>query len=520
MVSAGFCDVVARRYRLLASAEAWVAPSETSPLDAIGRALKELESSSGRRILGERGVIVPATLDGAGCDAIVFSDGRPLRLLALTVGKEPDGMDNAIDPCVAEVVTALHLDDANESRAGLVSRIASLVQGGQPAALLVVAGHEPAASDALDALARALTAAQALCSHGLPPIVFAASAAERELFSASLRQIGQRAQSMLPTIRQTEPSKLRDELRAVWHEQHVAQPVSRALTESVGYAPVPRLESLGRACQMLAAWRESPVWLIEFGATDLLVLRATPDAIQIALKSVQHLQLDDGAVELAEWLRRPWLAADDRTAIETQRGLTARAIAQTAGDIPATGRSEALPGLVIGRGVGLTRRLPAEDAAAAMCLGIGLTGPVAVALDRHSLLAGAGILLDLRPDAAADLIRDSLDFLGAVAIGRTESTDGACLQVEGGPPGQKAPSDVRPGELTILSALEWSNVEITLSPGRSVDVGSGGGRRQQVLLNDGEVGAVLTIAHGAASRRWAHPRGAQVSLSSVVRRPS
>lgn len=261
------------------------------------------------------------------------------------------------------------------------------------------------------------------------------------------------------------------------------------------------------------------MWTIEVSESDVVVSRATAERIETVRRAIGQLKID-APVEVAEWLRRPWLAADDRASVERERALTARAIAEVSGDLRSLGRSEPLPVLVIGRGAGLVHRLPPVDAAAAMCQGIGLTGPTMVALDRSCLLAGAGVLLETQPDVAADLIRDALDLLGVVVVGRTGDADDARVQVEGVAAETKTPSDVRLDELTVLSAVEWSSSEISLSPGRSVDVGYGDGRGGQIMVGDGEIGAVLTIVRGHGPRRWARVPGSGGGLSALLRRSS
>lgn len=519
-LSAVLGDVVARRYRAVASAEAWMVRSDASPLDAVGRALRGLEAASGRRLMNERGVVIPTSPDGVGCDSILVAGGRPLKAAFVAFGKVASTVLDGVDPLVIEIGTLLSVEGVAEERVGLTAEIATLLRENRPDVLVVVGGPDNGSADSPLTLGRALTVAHANCPGGLPTMVLVAIPSVRERFNAGLRRHGHRAPGALPTIREVDPEGLGAELRLIWSERESAQPVWQVLAGGIGHGPAPRLESLGRACQALAGWRESAVWAVEIGDSDVVVMRAGADRIDTQVRSIGQLKLQRDTDEVDEWLRRPWLAPNDRASVERQRALTIQAIAEVASEVRSQGRSEPLPGLIVGRGVGLVHRLPSTDAAAALCLGIGLTGPVTVALDRHGLLAGAGILLESRPDAAEDLIRDSLDLLGAVVVGRTVDVDGAHVRVEGGPEGEKAPSDVRLDELTVLSAADWANTEITLTPSRSVDVGSGEGHRGQVTLGEGEIGAVLTIARGPALRRWARVQGSRIRFPDLIRRTS
>ena len=517
-VSAVLCDVVAGRHRLVASADSWQTSADSGPLDAAERAFRGLEASSGRRLLGGHGVVVPTTHDGVGCDLLLVSGGKPLRALVLSFGKVASSVLDTIDSSVVELLPLLSVEDAIEERLGLVGEVATALRDYRPDVLLLVGGTEASSFPVTTALAGMLSTIQTCHPGGLPTVLLAAPSAVRERVVADLRLRARRALDAVPTVQQTEIDGLSNQLLTIWRDYYSALPFWRALASGEESRPVPRLESIGQACQALSRSKGAPIWAIEVGDSDVIVLRATPDRIAMARRSIPRLAFSRDVGELDEWLARPWLTEIDRPSIEHQRELTVRAIAEVAGEIRSLGRSEALPALVVGRGVGLIQRLPPTDAAVAMCLGIGLTGQSTVALDRHGVLAGAGLLLERYPDAGVDLIRDALDDLGVVVIGRTFESESARVQIEGVSTGAKAPSDVLPHEVTVLSSIEWTNSEIALNPSRTVDIGSGDGRRGQVSLGESEVGVMLTISTERGTRRWARGQGMSGGLGALLRR--
>ncbi|MGH2461984.1 MAG: hypothetical protein ACRDIY_24270 [Chloroflexota bacterium] len=517
-VSAVLCDVVAGRHRIVSSAEAWQIPPDQGALNAAGRALRGLEASSGRRLLSDQGAVSPMTHDGVGCDLMVVSGGGPLRALVVLLGKVAPSILDAVEPAVADLIPLGSVEEAIEERRGLVGRIASSLRGDRPDVLLVVGGAELATGQATSALAGTLTTVHTCCPGGLPIVVLAAPPAVRERVVADLRLRMRRALDAIPPVRQTEPEGLAEQLRVIWREKHAAAPIWRALTSGEEIHPLPRLESIGTACQTLSRSKGAPVWAIEVGDADVAVWRATPERFDLARRPIAQLTLGRESGDLDEWPRRPWLAEVDRPSIERQRERSVQAIAEVADGLRDLARAEPRPALVVGRGVGLVHRLPATDAAVALGLGIGLTGPAPVALDRHQILAGAGVLLERYRDAGVDLIRDGLDDLGMLVIGRTVELEGARLQIDAGSKGVKAPSDVHPGEVTALSSLEWTHAEISLNPSRSVDIGYGDGRRGLVSLGECEIGAVLTLTADRGTRRWAKASGAPGRLGGILRR--
>src|SRR5579883_2066621 len=393
-VSAVLCGVVAGHYRLVSSAEAWHRSSDADVLDAVGRAFRGLEAASERRLLGTHGVVVPMTRDGVGCDLTIVSGGSPLRALVLSFGKAATSFLDGIDPAVADLLPLFAVEDAIEERLGLTGEILSSLREHRPDALILVGSEEVGSFQSTPALAGALTTVHACHPGGLPTVLLAGPAAVRERLVADLRQRVRRGPDSVPPVQQTEPSDLSDHLKRLWQEKWASHPAWRAFAGGGDSPPIPRLTSIGRTCQELSRTRESPVWAIEVGDSDVVAWRATPERVDLVRRSIGQLapQRNDG--ELDEWLSRPWLAEVDRASIERQRDLTSRAIGEVAGELRGLGRSEPRPGLVVGRGVGLVHRLPAADAVIAICLGIGLTGPTPVALDRHGLLAGAGLLLE------------------------------------------------------------------------------------------------------------------------------
>lgn len=523
-VSAVLCDRVANRYRFAATGRAWRQPSENSPLPALGRAIRAVESAGGRQLLRDGSLVAPESPDGIGCDTVLLSGGRPLCVAAMTLGRDSNDILAKLDPFVADVVVTIEADVADDERHGLLGRLVTELADRPIDLLLVIAAGSVSASDAPAALASVLKVAQSVFPDRWPSLLLAAPSAIADQFKASFRPaFGQAsyraAQAAPPTLRQTEPARLSAELQAIWQERQPPSAVTQALAGALGRAPLSRLDGLRRACLALATSRQSPVWLAEVSEADVVVVRATPNDAVGAIRGLDALTLAPADV-VAEWKRRPWLAPADRDGVDRQRILATQAIAQVARHIERDRRADLLPGLVIGRGVGLTQRLPAADAAAAVCLGIGLTGASAVALDRHSMLAGVATLLESRPDVAADLLPDSLDFLGEVVIGRTDDPASAVVQVDVGNERARAPGDVRVDELTVLAAEEWANAVVTLIPSRSVDVGSGAGKRSQVVIADGDVGGILTITRDAAPRKWLRHQEPRLHLPGLLRRPA
>jgi len=517
-------DVVAGRHRLVAAWREWTAQGERSMAAAFDRMVMEIERIVGRRLMDSSGLIRPEMADGQGCDAIIVTAGPPLRIASIPLSRTAvEAVLGAAEPAVWFSDSIYPLDSLLDQQGGLVTTLASVLRDRRPDVLLL-AGDDDSATAAGDllSLAAAIAAAGQLCRDPLPLVVAAMSPALRSRFVAALDQAAQRmlAPGAL-RIREGELAGLRTCLRDVWQERLTEQ-FPFAATGRPSPVPAPWLEGLGRAAHILSAWSEAPVWIADVEGELAVVVRAIGDDVALSLGCRHDLESlsvrTAGPGGAAERDRRPWLIQDDAAGITAERDALIRLLASAAAGIPPMGKRDQQPGLIVGRGFDLIARLPTEVAASAIGLGLGLTGACTVALDRHYLLAGAGALLDIQPDAAADLLYDALDPLGGVMIvraARPPEDRTARLRID---TAHGETIEVGWEEPVVLSGDAWERRDLRLTPPRRVDLGNGEGKRVDLALEGGELGLVVAAGDRSTARRWARSSGLQVRVGSVVRR--
>lgn len=520
-VTAALADRVADRHRLFATTEGWIAASEADPLEALGRAIADLELITARHLIAEGRLISPEAEDGAGGDAVLLTAGAPLQIALLAVTRRVvAGLHDPLDTAIAQVEEAAVVEDLLDGRVGLLEYLTEIGRRVQLDRLVLIGPEGSTELDGFQTLARALIATQSISPGRLPPLVLAAERPVRERFTTLVRQKGYRAvETLFPRFRECEPHQLGETLRLAWDEQQIPPAIVHALGGALRDGAAPRLTSLRQAAQALATIRGAVVWLADVSDRDVAVLRADPGRVELVFQPFERLSLDRHLLD--DWRRRPWLVANHRSGVVAERAAVAQAVAEVAREIRTDERAEPVPGLIVGRGSGLVCRLPASEAALALALGLGIVGPVEVALDRHNVLAGAGTLLDRNPDTAADLIEDALDPLGTVVVGRASGSterDGVVLAAEISNSEVRHTLELGLGQVETLAADRWTGAEVVLSPERSVDLGAGDGRRRQLRVGAGELGVIVTVTSQRSPRRWARPAGPRVRLPSIFGR--
>lgn len=526
-----FCDVVGGRRRVIAAERAWT-PRQDQLDEAVAEAITAIERTIGRKVSLDGALIVPETDDGIGCDAIALTGDQPLHvaIIALTAVSAEAALA-AIDPFVSQVARVLRLDEASEDRSDILSRIVALLTTEPPDVLVVAGGVDDAEPESAVLLGRALALAYNACPGPLPPILCATSRGVRDRLAGLLQSVDQRLVSnVIPSIRQVDRTVLREEIRQLWFEQRLSTTVTKAMGAGLRHTPLPRVEGLSRALQALATWREMPIWLVDVGDADVVVVRATLESVETASQPLAQatghaenlLVFPDAEIEDSAWMPRPWLAAADSHGVESGWLQLVDVIARCAADIFVDSSGDQFPGLLVVRGPGLLDRLPVADAVAAAAMGIGIVGAVSVAVDRQGVLGVAGAILDTMPDAGADLIYDALEMIGTLIVGRTSDGSSEVSMTLSNPRAKGAVASAEtifavPGVPTIvpLDARWEETVRISASP--NVDVGFGTGRSGKVELADGEFGAILVVGQVTAVRRWVIGHRSRLSIGALLR---
>jgi len=164
-------------------------------------------------------------------------------------------------------------------------------------------------------------------------------------------------------------------------------------------------------------------------------------------------------------------------------------------------------GLIIGSG-GILSHAPRRQQAALMLIdAFQPQGVTRLAVDSIFMMPQLGVLAEELPEAAMEVFRrDCLVALGTVVapVGRMRGNDEVVLEWRMG----SESGELRAGELKRISLAVEKKVDITITPGRGMDVGAGKGRRWTGTVEGGAAGVIfdgrgrpLELPGEAAERR-------------------
>jgi len=166
-------DVVEGQYRLISGTltRTTIAPPDNDVTLGLVRNLEQLQTQTGRLLLGEEGLIRPSRNDGSGFDefiATASSAGRPLRatLVGLMDGFSLQSAQNALTGTYVEAVKSLSLIDiqTEEDRVNAILR-------DNPDVIVIVGGTNTGNEESVRELIRLVELAVRLEPVGERPIV-------------------------------------------------------------------------------------------------------------------------------------------------------------------------------------------------------------------------------------------------------------------------------------------------------------------------------------------------------------
>lgn len=508
----------------------------------IRRAMSDLESSSGRRLLDDRENLIRPGSEGSGVDAYLStsSAGGGLQMVVL-------GLSSALSARSARAAAlgagAIVVDTiAFEDRLCPHERIEKL-RASRPDIVLLAGGTDRGAETQVLELAEMLAAAAPAPRLGPSerlPVLFAGNTALRRAISRTLEDRFDvfHVDNVLPDADRESLVAARARIQEIFL-QHVMRraPGFGALAETVDSPVLPTPLAVGRILTEASRRLGRDITCVDIGGatTDIFtvserrmersvsadlgmsycaanVLReATPEGIarwmtdapptrflqnEILGKAVRPTTLPVTALELSlehalakEAIRLAY--AGHREFVETsERARSGPALGRA---FAQTNEKDNAPGLLIGSG-GVLSHAPRPEQTAAMLIDAFLpTGVTELARDNFFILPHLGALLEVSPQAAMDVFeRDCWAPLGAcVAPSGSAKTGKPILELELVRGATRIAAELRAGQLFRIQFPGRGPVRLRLSPVRGFDVGAGPGRRLEQSVDPGAVGIVL-----------------------------
>ncbi|MBI3946103.1 MAG: glutamate mutase L [Armatimonadetes bacterium] len=538
-------DKQGSEYRLVARGEA--PTTVEAPFDdvtvGVRNATAELEELTGRRLLDDGHLIVPAQDGKSGSDLYLStsSAGGGLQMMVAGVVRSmsAESAQRAALGAGAIIMDVIAIDDGRREYQR-VERIRSL----RPDMILVSGGTDGGTITHLVELAELLVAADPRPRLGIGlriPVIFAGNTAARDPVAHTLDD-----KCDLRVVENLRPTMDRENLgpaREAIHElflQHVMQqaPGYSRLSSwtSTGIMSTPN--AFGRMVETIAARRDVSVLAVDIGGatTDVFsvfggTFNRTVSANLGMSYSICNVLLEAGTANIARWVPFPLDDADLRNRLRNkmirpttiphtladlriEQGVAREALRLAFEHHKSLARSlkgvqqsrtisEALSqsstgetlvdmmalGLIVGSG-GVLSHAPRRAEAALMLLdAYQPEGVTLLAVDSIFMMPQLGVLSTVLPEAALQVFeRDCLIKLGHVIAPAGSAREGeVALTVRG----SGIHEEVACGSLKVVPLADGQSAPVEIAPGRGLDVGAGKGRPLSATVEGGAVGLIL-----------------------------
>jgi hypothetical protein len=532
----GLVDRVDGEYRLIGIARTMttVEPPFTDISMGTRRAIGELESLTGRRLLNDEGApITPEDAGGEGVDAFVACTSAALPLRASVIGLSRDfsvaSAYRALTSNYVVLENSIAVDEesgrwgttARDGRAGGPSVAVENLAAARPDLILMVGGVDGGALAPLLEMANIVASIGAAVEEGARPLVLFAG--NREARAQVAERIGsllefRAVDNVRPSLDSENLAPLQNELETIFNQRRLRQLPGLETLKAWSVQPLMTTASAyERVARFLAKRYGLRVLAIDLGGATTALIRADENHASRALAAnvglaygldqlIAHVGLervtrwlpkslgvDQAHARLLNQALRPWttpvLPEDHMTLNAAAREVLAVAAAQAL-----NGRTDAID-LVLVSGAVLARDGKLNALMALVLDGLELSGTFSVAADLSGLAPALGALAAVNPDAAAQVLeRDGFVTLGTALVpawtghpgegpalqARIETAVGGRLDVQ-----------IAAGSLELIPLGLGEKARVELRAPRGVNLGAP--QKNGTLVREMEGGAVGLI---------------------------
>lgn len=495
------------------------------------RAIGELESLTGRRLMSEGGALLtPERANGVGVDAFAAATSAALPLRVVVMGLSRDfsvaSAHKALTSAYVVLEQSIAVDEESgrwgtsgaDGRAGGSSEAVENLASAHPDLILMVGGSDGGAVTPLLEMANILASISAAMGEGARPLVLFAG--NREARAQVAERIGNLVEfravdNVRPGLETENLGPLRDELDRIFYENQVKNiPGFDTLSE---WSTKPVLTSAS-AFELVARYVAKRYGLrvvaIDLGGATTVLIRADRDQATRTLTAdigaaygIDRLIARVGLDHIARWLPpslvlerahaellnqslRPWttpILEESRVAMNATSRETLMITAMSAWNGSAHSTD-----LVLLSGAPLVRGSKLNALMAIALDGLNLSGNFSVAADLTGLAPAIGALATVNPGAAAQVLeRDGFITLGTVLVPGLSGHpgDGLALQARiETAAGGRLEVQVAPGSLELIPLGLGEKARVELHPAGGVALGAP--TKDGALVREMEGGAV------------------------------
>jgi uncharacterized protein (TIGR01319 family) len=525
-------DVVEGSFRYVASGEA---PSTLGapygdPAEGLRHALLHLKDITGRQMLSDAArLIMPAGVDGNGCDVFVVTMSGAPALRTVLVGLLPEhslkSARRVAESAYLNIVDVLSITDGRRQE----QQIDALLKA-RPEVVIIAGGTDGGASAATLKLVETVGVSAYLLPGDLRPrVLFTGNAELKERVAQLLGNVTAvtAAPNAQPALGQDALDAARAPLTDLIRQTHAAHmPGLHELEQIAGGHLYPTAYAEGQVLRFLSRMFNSPrgVMSVNVGSAATSVATAFKGELFLSVASDLGVGVNAfntlntaGLDQFTRWLpsapsdsevrnfalnrsARPHtipaetddLYLDYALARQALRGALRRARVHW----PVSTRGDLLPGfdLIVGGGAVLGRAHHPGAAALILLDALQPIGVTDLALDRHHVLAALGALAHVNALAPVQVLENEV----LLSLGTSVSFSGDAREAEiigtarlASSGGNDSTVEIKAGTIETFALPLGQSGELTLKPRGNMDAGFGPGRGKTIPVNGGTVGVMV-----------------------------
>ena len=520
-------DAAIDSYRLIARVT--VGTTAAAPFNDISlgvrQAMRQLTTITGRLLLNDDDVLIkPARPDGSGIDhfALTISAASPLQTILIGLFDDVSlaSARRALDNVYFHEADVFSLSDDRDEKA----QVATFLRV-KPDLVFITGGTDGGAGKRLlELIESASLGINVLANIKKPQVIYAGN---KDLRERVRRIMGRNVELLVAdNVRpQLNHENLDDAIKVVsklYERQIAAMPGMETLQKWSGVTPKPTAQAFAAIGDYFAALNKGSIVGVDLGSHSVTLVVADPDQRDLTVNAemgigyVAKLLAKSTPAEIARWVpfeieetavrdyiynkalnpqlipaTKTELFLDQAAAREIMRHVISDSMKQWTQSDDGT-----LPPfqLLLARGSTLTNAPRAGQSMLMLLDALQPTGIFAVALDRYGMLPALGILAEMEPLAAVQVLENVvLENLGWVVV-----------PVGKGQPGQpvlnvtlnsdldtKLEVEVMYGTIEVIPLEPSDKTEVLLTPNGRFDIGLGAGKAQKFTADSGSVGLIV-----------------------------
>ncbi len=520
-------DAAIDSYRLIARATIGTTADEPFNDISLGvrQAVRQLTAITGRPLLNDDDTLIkPARPDGSGVDhfALTISAAPPLQTILIGLFDDVSlaSARRALDNVYFHEADTFSLSDDRDAKA----QVAAFLRI-KPDLVFITGGTDGGAEKRLlELIESASLGVNVLAGIKKPQVIYAGN---KELRERVRRIMGNKAELLVAdNVRpHLNHENLDDAIKVVsnlYERQIATMPGMETLQKWSGVTPQPTAQAFAAITDYFAALNKGSVVGIDLGSHSVTLVVADPEQRDLTINAemgigyVARLLAKSTPAEIARWV--PFEIEETAVrdyiynkalhpqlipATETELFLDQAAAREIMHHVVSDSMKQwtqsddgTLPPfqLLLARGSTLTNAPRAGQAMLMLLDALQPTGIFAVALDRYGMLPALGMLAEMEPLVAVQVLENVvLENLGwvVVPVGKGQAGQPVLNVTLNSDLDTELEVEVMYGTIEVIPLKPGDKTDVLLTPNGRFDIGLGAGKSQKFTTEPGSVGLIV-----------------------------